>query len=696
MAVCNVTMKIGGRDLLIETGRIAKQAHGSCVVRYGDTVILATVCAVPLKTFQDFFPLSVEFRERTYAFGKIPGGFFKREGRPPEESILAGRMIDRPLRPLFPDDYREEVQIMVTPLTMDKDNSPQALSITAASAALAVSNIPFDGPVGAVRMGMIGDEYIVNIHDNQLEQSKLDIFVAGTKHAVTMVEAGAKEASEAEVLQAIRIAHDEIKKIVAIQEELRAKVGAKIKEYTKVPTDQKIEEEIKKTFRLEIREAVKVNEKIERARKLDEVSNKILNHFSSSLTDENKDEKTYVIKNAVEALIGDEVRYLIAKERYRADGRGVKDIRPIESLVDVLPRVHGSSLFTRGQTQALAVVTIGTSRDAQIVEAFGIEGEKNFMLHYNFPPFSVGEVKRITGPGRREIGHGALAERAIAQMLPKDPEVFPYTVRVVSEILESNGSSSMATVCATSLALMDAGVPLMKPVAGIAMGLVKEGADYTVLTDIQGLEDHYGDMDFKVAGTAEGITALQMDIKIKGLDFNIMEEALAQAKEARLFIHGKMAEAISQPRKELSPFAPRITSMRVDPEKIKDIIGPGGKVIRKITAECDVEIDIEDDGLVKIFSDSAEKSAKAARIINDLTAEAEVGKVYQGRVTRIMNFGAFVEILPGKEGLVHISQLDSNRVNRVEDVVNVGDEVTVKCVEIDSMGRVNLSRKAML
>ncbi|MDD2716308.1 MAG: polyribonucleotide nucleotidyltransferase [Candidatus Wallbacteria bacterium] len=695
MPIESVELEIGGKKLVIETGRVAKQADGACVLRYGDTVLLATVCAMEKPGFSDFFPLTIEFRERDYATGKIPGGFFKREGRPADEAVLAARMIDRPIRPLFPDDYREEVQVIVSPLAMDKENSPQALGIVASSTALAISDIPFENPVGAVRMGKIGDRFIVNISDSELVQSEIDLIVAGTKDAICMVEAGAKEASEATMLEAIRIAHEEIRKIIAIQDELKKKCGKPVKKYKKVPTDKALSDEIAKANRSRIREAVKIFDKKQRSQALAVIDQEITASYESKYQEQERAEKIYVIKNTVEEVIKQEVRSLIVLENFRADGRKTTEIRPIECLISVLPRVHGSSLFTRGQTQSLGIVTLGTAKDAQMIDSMGQDSYKRFMLHYNFPPFSVGEVKQLRGPGRREIGHGALAERAILPLIPSDEE-FPYTTRVVSEILESNGSSSMATVCSTSLALMEAGVPIKKAVAGVAMGLVKEGEKFTVLTDIQGLEDHYGDMDFKVAGTKDGITALQMDIKIKGLSFEIMQQALVQAKDARLFILGKMNQCIAEPKKELSPHAPRITAFFIDIEKIKDVIGPGGKMIKKIIADTGVEIDIEDDGSVRIYSVSAEGSDKAKKMIDDITADVEIGKIYDGRVTRLMNFGAFVEILPGKEGLVHISKLAKERVNKVEDVVNVGDMIQVKVIEIDSQNRVNLSRKDCL
>jgi len=696
MTIENVEQKIGESILGIQTGKVAKQADGSCIINYGDTVLLATVCTAPPRFgFSDFMPLTIEFRERTYAYGKIPGGFFKREGRPSSESILAARIIDRPIRPMFPDDFKEEVQIVIMPLAVDEDDSPQAMGVTAASAALMVSGIPFDGPVAGVRMGKIGDDYIINPKNSQLADSEIDLIVAGTKDAITMVEAGANIVSEDVMLEAITIAQEEIRKICIMQEDLRAKVNPKPVEYNAIPMDEALTDEIKKTYSQSVREAVKIFDKLERQKAMSKIEEEAIEKYQEKFNEDEWDEKLFIIKNSFESMVKDQVRDLIISENFRADGRGVTDIRKIDCEVEVLPKVHGSALFTRGQTQSLGVVTLGSSRDTQSIDSMGEEYDKRFMLHYNFPPYSVGEVKPLRGPGRREIGHGALAERAIDAVIPSDSE-FPYTIRAVSEILESNGSSSMASICSCTMALMEAGVPIKKPVAGIAMGLVKEKDDFVVLTDIQGLEDHYGDMDFKVAGTEDGITALQMDIKIKGLSTEIMKQAMAQAKEARLFILGKMKEAIEKPRVELSKNAPRMIGFDIDTEKIKDVIGPGGKNIRKIIDQTGVDIDIQNDGSVKIFSTDSDAASKAEDMIKAITTDPEVGQTYKGRVTRIMKFGAFVEILPGKEGLVHISQLAKERINRVEDIVDIGDELEVKVVEIDNMGRLNLSHKVLL
>jgi len=696
MTIENVELNIGDSLLVIETGRVAKQADGACIVRYGDTVLLATVCTAPLRGgFSDFMPLTIEFRERTYAYGKIPGGFFKREGKPSSEAVLAARLVDRPIRPMFPADFKQEVQLIIMPLAVDDMNSPQALGITAASAALMVSGIPFDGPVAGVRMGKIGDKFIVNPSNSQIKDSDIDLIVAGTKDAITMVEAGANIVNEEIMLEAISIAQEAIKELCLKQEELRAKVNPKPVEYTPIPIDESLTSKIENDFNKRVRETVKIFDKLERQKAMTALEEEAIEKYKKNFDEDVWDEKLFVIKNSFEGMVKNQVRDLIISENFRADGRKISDIRPIDCAIQVLPKVHGSSLFTRGQTQSLGIVTLGSARDSQSIDSMGDEFEKRFMLHYNFPPYSVGEVKPIRGPGRREIGHGALAERAIDAVIP-DINDFPYTIRAVSEILESNGSSSMASICSCTMALMDAGVPIKKPVAGIAMGLVKEGDDFVVLTDIQGLEDHYGDMDFKVAGTEDGITALQMDIKIKGLSTEIMKKALEQAKVARLFILEKMKEAIDKPRSELNINAPRMIAFTVPTDKIKDVIGPGGKNIRKIIDDTGVDIDIQNDGSVKIFSADSEAASKAEQMIKLITNDPEVGEIYKGRVTKIMKFGAFVEITPGKEGLVHISQLSNERVGRVEDVVKIGDELEVKVIEIDNMGRVNLSHKAVL
>ncbi len=680
---------INGKEFIIETGKLAKQANGAVVVRYGDTVVLVTaVGAEEPKEDIDFFPLTVEFEEKFYAAGKIPGGFIKREGKPGERAILSARLIDRPIRPLFPDGYRNEVQIIATVLSVDQENPPDILGITGASAALTISNIPFEGPIAGVRIGYKDGTYLVNPTSSELEDSLLDIVVAGTKDAITMVEAGAKEVPEDVVVGALEVAQKEIINIVELQERLQKRVGKEKMAFEPLDIagvkDKIIELEIDN-----IKDAIITKEKKERERRLSLIKKSLKEKFQED------EEFIKYLNDAFEEIVKDEVRKLITTQKKRVDGRGLDEIRPISCEVGVLPRTHGSALFTRGQTQALVITTLGATEDEQIVDDITEEENKKFMLHYNFPPFSVGEVRPRRGPGRREIGHGALAERAIKAVLP-DEEEFPYTIRVVSEILESNGSSSMATVCGATLSLMDAGVGISKPVSGIAMGLIKEGDEFFILTDILGLEDHYGDMDFKVAGTRDGITALQMDIKISGISSEIMKKALDQAKKARFFILDKMAEAIEKPRENLSPYAPRIEILNISPNKIGDLIGPGGKNIKRIIEETGVKINIEPDGKVYVFSTDKGAFDKAREMIEVLTKEAKIGENYLGRVTRITNFGAFVEIFPGKEGLVHISNLSTRRVKNVKDVVNVGDKILVKVIDIDDTGRVNLSRKAVI
>ncbi len=680
---------INGKEFIIETGKLAKQANGAVVIRYGDTVVLVTaVGAEEPKEDIDFFPLTVEFEEKFYAAGKIPGGFIKREGKPGERAILTARLIDRPIRPLFPDGYRNEVQIIATVLSVDQENPPDILGITGASAALTISNIPFEGPIAGVRIGYKNGDYLVNPTSSELEDSLLDIVVAGTKDAITMVEAGAKEVSEDIIVGALEVAQKEITNIVELQERLQKKVGKEKMAFE--PLD--ITGVKNKIIELEIdniKDAIITKEKKERERGLSLIKKSLKEKFQED------EEFIKYLNDAFEEIVKDEVRKLITTQKKRVDGRGLDEIRPISCEVGILPRTHGSALFTRGQTQALVITTLGATEDEQIVDDITEEENKKFMLHYNFPPFSVGEVRPRRGPGRREIGHGALAERAIKAVLP-DEEEFPYTIRVVSEILESNGSSSMATVCGATLSLMDAGVGISKPVSGIAMGLIKEGDEFFILTDILGLEDHYGDMDFKVAGTRDGITALQMDIKISGISSEIMKKALDQAKKARFFILDKMAEAIEKPRENLSPYAPRIEILNISPNKIGDLIGPGGKNIKRIIEETGVKINIEPDGKVYVFSTDEGAFDKAREMIEVLTKEAKVGENYLGKVTRITNFGAFVEIFPGKEGLVHISNLSTKRVKNVKDVVNVGDKILVKVIDIDDTGRVNLSRKAVI
>jgi polyribonucleotide nucleotidyltransferase len=689
-------MELAGRTLSVEVGRVAKQANGAAWVSYGGTVVLvtATMAKEPREGI-DFFPLLVDYEEKLYAAGKIPGGFIKREGKPSDAAILAARSIDRPLRPLFPEGFRNDVQVVATVLSSDQDNSPEIAAMIGASVALTISDIPFGGPVAAVRVGYVNQEYIINPTAQQQEAGQLNLIVAGTRDAIMMVEAGANELSEEVMLDAILRGHEEIKKIIDFQDKLQQEVGKPKIQVKVFELDGQIAQEVENYAAGPMLTAIRTEDKLARQDAIDQVSKEARAHFLELWGKELYAEREKHVDLTLEKLVKDEVRRLIVKESVRPDGRALDEIRPISCEVGVLPRTHGSGLFTRGQTQVLTVATLGAASDEQILDGLGEVESKRYMHHYNFPPYSVGEVKPMRGPGRREIGHGALAERALLPVLP-DEEKFPYTIRLVSEVLESNGSSSQASVCGSTLALMDAGVPIKKPVAGIAMGLVKDDGQVTVLTDIQGMEDHLGDMDFKVAGTADGITAMQMDIKVSGISREILWQALQQARAGRLFILDKMTQTISQPRSELSPYAPRIFTMNIDPDKIRDVIGPGGKQIKKIIDETGVKIDIEDDGRVFIASTDGESGERAAKIIGDLVRDVVVGELYLGKVTRIMNFGAFVEILPGKEGLVHISQLANERVGKVEDVVQVGDQVMVKVTEIDRQGRINLSRKEAL
>jgi len=689
-----VETEVGGRRLTIETGNVAKQASGAVMVTYGETVVLVT--AVSEKTARegtDFLPLTVNYQEKFYAAGKIPGGFFKREGRPTNMDTLTSRLIDRPLRPLFPENYFFETQIIATVLSADDENSPDTVALTGASAALAVSDIPFAGPVAGVRVGRVNGELIVNPTFQQLEESDLNLIVAGTREGVTMVEVGAHELSEEVMIEAIEFGHREIIRIVEIQEELQKKV-APVKRVVEAPVpteeEKKLEEAIRAVATEKIRAVNTTPGKHERQHALDAVVDEIISQF-----DDEEGSRRDFVRDVCGEIEKEDLRRLILEEKKRVDGRAFNEVRPITCEVGFLPRVHGSALFTRGETQAIVTTTLGTSSDEQRIDALQGESTKRFLLHYNFPPFSVGEAKFLRGPGRREIGHGALAERALVSQIPDD-ERFPYTLRVVSEITESNGSSSMATVCGGTLSLMDAGVPLRAPVSGIAMGLIKDGEEVVILSDILGVEDHLGDMDFKVTGTSKGITALQMDIKITGVNREILTRALAQANEGRTFILNKMLESIQEPREEISMHAPRITTIKIHPDKIRDVIGPGGKMIRSIVERTGAKIDVEDDGSVKIATADAEASAKAIQIIEDLTQEAKVGKLYLGKVRKIMDFGAFVEIFPGTDGLVHISQLAEHRVNKVEDILKEGDQVMVKVLEIDRQGKIRLSRKEAL
>lgn len=682
-------LELAGRTLSIEIGRIAQLADGAVLMQYGDTSVLVTACAsTKPKEGIDFFPLSCDYEERLYAVGKIPGGFIKREGRPTEKAILSSRLIDRPIRPLFPKGYRNDVQIVATVMSVDKDNSPEIVAMIGSSAALSISSIPFMGPTGSVLVGLIDGEYILNPTMEQRERSEMHLVVSGTKDAVMMVEAGAQEVPETVMLEAIMFAHDNIKKIVAFIEEIAAKVGKPKKEVKLFKVDQELDAAIREYSTEKLLTAIRTVEKLERQTNIDAVKEEAMNHFAEIYPD-NMKEVGEVLYN----IIKEQVRQLITVEGIRPDDRKTDEIRPLSCEVSVLPRVHGSALFTRGQTQAMTIATLGPMGDVQILDGLSEEEvQKRYMHHYNFPPYSVGETRFMRGPGRREIGHGALAERALEPMIPSEEE-FPYAIRVVSEIVASNGSSSMASVCGSTLALLDAGVPIKAPVAGVAMGLMKEKDNVAILTDIQGMEDFLGDMDFKVAGTKHGITAIQMDIKIAGIDRPILERALEQARIGRLFILDKMNAVISTHRPDLSEYAPKIISMKIDPDKIRDVIGPGGKMINKIIAETGVKIDIEDDGRVFIAAVDRAAGEKALKIIEGLTKEVHEGEIYLGKVMRIMNFGAFVEILPGKEGLVHISKLDVKRVEKVEDVVNIGDEILVKVTEIDKQGRINLSRK---
>ena len=685
------SIELGGRTLTMEIGKIAKQANGAVLVRYGDTAVV--VAATGTKTPRegvDFFPLTVDFEEKMYAVGKIPGGFIKREGRPAETAILTSRLIDRPIRPMFPEGYHNDVQIVATAVSVDPDNAPDIPAMIGASCALSISDIPFEGPIAGVRVGMIDGQYIINPTIEQAKVSRLNLAVAGTKDAILMVEAGAKEISEDEMLDAIWFGHEEIKKLVEWQEKIMAEVGKPKMEVPVYEPPAELAAEIEAYGAEQLKAALMDANKLEREENVARIKAEIADAFMEKYPDNAKD-VAYITQKLVKKI----VRRTISVDKIRPDGRALDEVRPVTCEVGLLARPHGSALFTRGQTQILNVLALAPLSEAQTLDGLGVELTKRYIHHYNFPPYSVGETKPLRSPGRREIGHGALAERALLPVIPSEEE-FPYAIRLVSETLESNGSSSMGSVCASTLSLMDAGVPIKAPVAGVAMGLVKDGDYFTILTDIQGLEDALGDMDFKVAGTKNGITAIQMDIKIDGINKEIFKQALAQAKRGREHIMGIMLDCISEPRKELSKYAPKITTIHVDPEKISKIIGPGGKTIKKIVEKTGAKIDIEEDGRVYIAAVNSEEAAKAIDMINGITAEAEVGKIYTGKVTRLMAFGAFVEILPGKEGLVHISQLSTERVNKVEDVVSVGDEIVVKVTEIDQKGRINLSRKAVL
>lgn len=688
-----VEMQLGGRKLVLETGRLAKQANAAVMVRYGDTAVLCTVTASSGPKDLDFFPLTVNYEERLYAVGKIPGGFIKREGRPSEKAILASRLTDRPIRPLFPEGFRNDVQVLNLVMSVDQDCEPQIAAMIGTSAALSISDVPFNGPIGGVAVGRIDGQFVINPTIEQQNASDLYVVVAGTKDAIMMVEAEANEVPEETMLEAIMFGHDEIKNIVATIEEL-VKIAGKEKMEVKLhAVDESVNKEVREYAAARLVEAVSIAEKHARQDAIDAINAETVAHFEEKYIDTPEFMKD--VNEVLYDIVKEEVRRLITHDKVRPDGRGLDEIRPIESDTGLLPRTHGSGLFTRGQTQALSVCTLGALGDVQILDGISLEETKRFMHHYNFPPFSVGEARPLRAPGRREIGHGALGERALSKVIPSEEE-FPYTIRLVSEVIESNGSTSQASICASTLAMMDAGVPIKAPVAGVAMGLIKDQEHVSILTDIQGMEDHLGDMDFKVAGTADGVTAIQMDIKIDGIDRNILQDALTQAKEGRMFILSKMMEAIQAPRETLSQYAPKIITMFINPDKIRDVIGAGGKIINKIIEETGVKIDIEQDGRVFIASSNQEMNEKARSIIEGIVREVIVGEIYVGTVKRIEKFGAFVEILPGKDGLVHISQLSTERVGKVEDVVAIGDTITVKVTEIDQQGRVNLSRKAVL
>lgn len=690
-----------GRGITVETGEIAKQADGAVIIRYGDTVTLSTACASnQAKEGIDFFPLTVSFEEKLYSVGKIPGGFLRREGRPSEHATLTARMIDRPIRPLFAEGFRNEVQVVNTVLSVDQDASPEMAAMFGASLALCISDIPFNGPIAGVKVGRINGELVANPTVAQMEESDIDLTVAGTAQALNMVEAGAKEVSEEDMLAALMFGHEQIKKLCAFQEEIVAACGKEKREIELYAVDETIDSEVRANFEAQIRAAVSIKEKLERYGKIDDLTDEAAEMIANKEYESEKDQNN-AVKQAREICRGieaDEVRRLIIEDKVRPDGRQIDEIRPLNSQVDLLPRVHGSALFTRGETQVLSTTTLGALNDNQIIDDLTVVDSKRFMHHYNFPPYCVGETGRMGNPGRREIGHGALGERALAQVLPSVDE-FPYTIRTVADVMESNGSSSQASICAGTMSLMAAGVPIKAPVAGIAMGLIMDdnSGKYTVLTDIQGMEDHFGDMDFKVAGTKNGITALQMDIKVTGITKNIFEEALAQAHKARLEILDNMLACIPSPREQLSPYAPKIAMMNIDPDKIKDVIGPGGKMINEIIAQCDnVKIDIDDDGKVVIYHNDYDTIEKAKQMISDIVRVAKVGDVYAAKVVRLEKFGAFVNLFGNTDGLLHISKISHHRVDKVEDVLKLGDIIDVKVTEIDNKGRINVSAKALL
>ena len=699
-----------GRKIVVEHGQVAKQADGAVLVRYGDTVVLSTaVVSKSANLLSDFFPLMVLYQEKLYSVGKIPGGFIKREGRPTDAATLAARMIDRPLRPLFPEDFKNEVQIVNTVLSVDQDNSPELTALFGSSLATCISKIPFNGPVAAVKVCRVDGEFIINPTVEQSEKSDIDLTVAGTKDAINMVEAGAREASEDDMLEALMFGHDAIKKLIAFEEEVIKAIGVEKMEYEKLEITDELRSEVDSIVRDRLDKALRIKDKLEKYSAIDNLEEEVIEKYKSENEDTMKPEELKELLTKV-ALIFHGIEYelfrnIVVKEKTRADGRKMDEIRPLSTDIDLLPRCHGSALFTRGQTQSLATVTLGALGEHQILDGLGIEDAKRFMLHYNFPPFSVGETGRYGAPGRREIGHGALGERALSYVIPSEEE-FPYTIRVVSEILESNGSSSQATICAGTMALMAAGVPIKKPVAGIAMGLITHEDDYTILTDIQGMEDHLGDMDFKVAGTRDGITALQMDIKIDGINREILKEALAQAKKARFEILDVIEKQIDKPREDVSKYAPKTEVFMINPDKIKDVIGRGGEMITKIILECSnvntvndinaVKVDLEDDGRVIIYHTDRDVINRTADRIKDIAREVEIGKTYTCKVVSIQDFGIFVELWPGCEGLIHVSQLDTKRVDKPSDLFKVGDEVIAIATGYDKKGKLNLSRKDLL
>ena len=699
-----------GRKIVVEHGQVAKQADGAVLVRYGDTVVLSTaVVSKSANLLSDFFPLMVLYQEKLYSVGKIPGGFIKREGRPTDAATLAARMIDRPLRPLFPEDFKNEVQIVNTVLSVDQDNSPELTALFGSSLATCISKIPFNGPVAAVKVGRVDGEFVINPTVEQSEKSDIDLTVAGTKDAINMVEAGAREASEDDMLEALMFGHEAIKKLIAFEEEVIKAIGVKKMEYEKLEITDELRSEVDSIVRDRLDKALRIKDKLEKYSAIDNLEEEVIEKYKSENEDTMKPEELKELLTKV-ALIFHGIEYelfrnIVVKEKTRADGRRMDEIRPLSTDIDLLPRCHGSALFTRGQTQSLATVTLGALGEHQILDGLGIEDAKRFMLHYNFPPFSVGETGRYGAPGRREIGHGALGERALSYVIPSEEE-FPYTIRVVSEILESNGSSSQATICAGTMALMVAGVPIKKPVAGIAMGLITHEDDYTILTDIQGMEDHLGDMDFKVAGTRDGITALQMDIKIDGINREILKEALAQAKKARFEILDVIEKQIDKPREDVSKYAPKTEVFMINPDKIKDVIGRGGEMITKIILECSnvntvndinaVKVDLEDDGRVIIYHTDRDVINRTADRIKDIAREVEIGKTYTCKVVSIQDFGIFVELWPGCEGLIHVSQLDTKRVDKPSDLFKVGDEVIAIATGYDKKGKLNLSRKDLL